>query len=574
MRRYKKIIAIMLIIALIPMITVSTGCSSRNGNMKEEKDEDIPVQLEGALYDEDGDLLYTWDEMLNEGIITVNHGILSEFAYDGESKYSLVIDSEVMKIGEKAFESSKSMLGVTIPDSVTKISEEAFSGCSQLRSIDIPNSVIEIGAGAFLRCSSLYSVSIPEKITMIAENTFLYCSSLTEVNIPNSVTVIGQEAFSGCSSLVNIDIPDSVTEIGDNAFCSCSELYQVNIPASVTVIGDRAFSSCENLSIMIPYSLTSIGENAFYNVAYIFYAKGPDLEYVNEEEFEEEFEYLPGYEDKSQWADEPIELTEVENIDVFDEMKGDNESYTHSDKEKIEDLILEYAQLCGFECYANPTVITEYIGYYSADDGFMVDYHTKEHDVISFSRLDLFAGRSRSVVLSKTIPMGISCSGDKITLVNPGMIFAISMMEEKMDPYKYNMLNLENEIGEGDDEWIDASYVALSAIQGFMNYWMEDFVDDIVAAQKGIPKEVISNLKYAYIDDWGNYTNHNAAYVHIIFTGEDAENYYTLSGYAYVGYTEFTEDCECHLFSQKEMNALSSDKKMSPSKFEYAVKKK
>ena len=135
-------------------------------------------------------------------------------------------------------------------------------------------------------------------------------------------------------------------------------------------------------------------------------------------------------------------------------------------------------------------------------------------------------------------------------------------------------------------------FMILSAVMFYRNYSLEKTKDKYISRVKTLvipylfwnfvwtmfqyicSYTFISNLKYAYIDDWGNYTNHNAAYVHIIFTGEDAENYYTLSGYAYVGYTEFTEDCECHLFSQKEMNALSSDKKMSPSKFEYAVKKK
>jgi len=172
---------------------------------------------------------------------------------------------DVVKIGDAAFSSKKTITSVTIPDSVTSIGDDAFRYCTNLTSVTIPNSVTSIGSYAFSSCTSLTSITIPNSVTSIDGYAFQYCTSLTSITIPNSVTSIGAGAFQYCTSLTSVTIPNSVTSIGNGVFSGCTSLTSVTIPDSVTSIGDDAFRYCSSLtSVTIPNSVTSIGNGVFY----------------------------------------------------------------------------------------------------------------------------------------------------------------------------------------------------------------------------------------------------------------------------------------------------------------------
>ena len=87
--------------------------------------------------------------------------------------------------------------------------------------------LISIGNFAFNGCSNLTSITIPNSVTSIGNSAFYNCSSLTSITIPNSVTSIGNSVFSGCSSLTSVTIPSSVNSIGSYAFSSCTNLTSV-----------------------------------------------------------------------------------------------------------------------------------------------------------------------------------------------------------------------------------------------------------------------------------------------------------------------------------------------------------
>ena len=177
---------------------------------------------------------------------------------------SVTIPNSVTTIGEMAFEGCDRLTSVTIGDSVTTIGDYAFIGCDRLTSVTIGDSVTTIGNWAFQACESLTSVTIPDSVTTIGKEAFAYCESLTSVTIGDSVTTIGSDAFYGCSSLTSVTIPDSVTTIGNYAFFGCDNLTSVTIPDSVTTIGDGAFCYCDSLtSVTIPDSVTTIGYRAF-----------------------------------------------------------------------------------------------------------------------------------------------------------------------------------------------------------------------------------------------------------------------------------------------------------------------
>lgn len=219
--------------------------------------------LEAGLYDEQGKMAKSWQELLDSSIITVDgRGVLTA-ASGVQGK--LVISSDVKNIGIWAFDSCSELTEVVIPDGVSSIGDNAFNCCDNLKRVTMPNSVTSIGDCAFYGCSSLTSIKLPTNLTTtIGEAAFKNCSSLENIKIPVGVTDIGGSTFAGCSNLVKAVISDSVTSIGDKAFEECSSLTNVNIPVNVTDIGGSAFAGCSSLAkVLIPDNVTSIEHNAF-----------------------------------------------------------------------------------------------------------------------------------------------------------------------------------------------------------------------------------------------------------------------------------------------------------------------
>lgn len=257
-----------------------------------------------------GDNVYwEYDETTGELVISgegamMNYSGSNSPFYDSNIK-SVVVESDVTTIGERAFYNCDNLTSVAIPDSVTTIGHYAFVDTGYYNnSSNWENSVLYIGKYLIKAKNSLSgSYKIKDGTRLIADYAFKSCDNLTSVAIPENVTTIGDQAFCDCDSLISVTISDSVTTIGDKAFCYCDNLEIIMVDADntayssdsrgalfdknktvliqypigstnssyiildgVTTIGKYAFAYCDSLtSITIPNSVTTIGDQAFFS---------------------------------------------------------------------------------------------------------------------------------------------------------------------------------------------------------------------------------------------------------------------------------------------------------------------
>ena len=162
----------------------------------------------------------------------------------GKTDSEYVISNNVTSIGDSAFRSCTSLIGVTIPNSVTSIGWSAFGYCTSLTSVTIPDSVTSIGASAFYDTAYYNDESNWDKDVLYLSNCLIdtnYNFDLTtDYIIKDGTRIIADSAFRW-SGITNVTIPDSVTSIGNYAFEDCTNLASITIGNGVTSIGASAF---------------------------------------------------------------------------------------------------------------------------------------------------------------------------------------------------------------------------------------------------------------------------------------------------------------------------------------------
>lgn len=305
------------------------------------KDKPIPEDTNAGLYDENNNLIASWDTLINTYNLDIQKDYLdtnddnsystsktSPFyvfhrAYpELEAGVKLVIGNDITSIGDSAFMGCNlsNLKNIIIPNSVTKIGNLCFYGNTNLNRITIGENVIEIGVRAFFDCENITEIHIPNSVTHIGEAAFSVCKNLTEIHIPDSVTNIDNLVFSGdsnltyayisknvikipsrlfsnCHNLETVIMSDQITTIKSEAFINNYSLTNITIPNSVTTIESAAFAYCTRLNVTIPDTITHMPSNTFSGVGHIKYNGPLELLYYNAKNGYEENNFI--YEDNT-----------------------------------------------------------------------------------------------------------------------------------------------------------------------------------------------------------------------------------------------------------------------------------
>lgn len=155
-----------------------------------------------GLY-QNGVMIYSWEDLVNMGTLTISGTDLSHINYGAAVNPSMgacdiVIAEGITSIGKtgNGFASFTPLKSVVLPKSLQTL-DYAFNTCSSLASIDFNGaSVTEIGADSFNQCRALPEINLPSSLKTIGYRAFANCDSLTSLTVPNGVTTIGEQAFS------------------------------------------------------------------------------------------------------------------------------------------------------------------------------------------------------------------------------------------------------------------------------------------------------------------------------------------------------------------------------------------
>lgn len=128
--------------------------------------------------------------------------------------------------------------------------------------ITFDSNVTKIGYRAFYLLTTISSISIPSTVTEIGGYAFSGCNGLTEFKFPDSVKSVGDNAFKSCINLATCDFGDGINSIGKSSFSGCS-FTELVIPNSVVTMDEYAFHACEIKRLVIGAGVKSIGLNAF-----------------------------------------------------------------------------------------------------------------------------------------------------------------------------------------------------------------------------------------------------------------------------------------------------------------------
>lgn len=208
--------------------------------------------------------------------------------------------TQIIIIGERAFESCRNLISASFPPCLIKICKMAFCGCNILKQIKFndDSKLRKIGSFCFQDCYQLYDFTLPQQLESIGLCAFERCPFLKNLNLKNTkvkhVAKITNLQFD--RPCVSFPATISMKSIFDNYFCdfNVDEMHphikkdeyfyyfldgtifngnkktkHIFIRRSVKVISFKCFESAFIVKLSIPASVNRISKSAFENCRFL-----------------------------------------------------------------------------------------------------------------------------------------------------------------------------------------------------------------------------------------------------------------------------------------------------------------
>ena len=292
------------------------GQSSKLKNITVDKENAIFKDIDGVLFDKNGDLILypNRDSKLYE--IPDGTTRISEYAFCDYNKVlnKVIIPSSVIDIESFAFYDCDGLNEIVLNEGLTTLNEVIVVDCSSFEKINIPNSVSSVSplfvrpapkeiivandhphfvtedgvlySKDFKTLVKAFNLKITDKTYQLKEGVErLLSNSFSGLNYNN---VQEMETFMACGSLKYVEpyvfrqtliktiiFNDNAVFTGDGCLADLNRLVQITLPKNLPSIPNRCFYGCSELKeISIPHSVSSIGRQpiAYTKIENIYYA--------------------------------------------------------------------------------------------------------------------------------------------------------------------------------------------------------------------------------------------------------------------------------------------------------------
>ena len=207
----KKMMKVALIATTITGITAGmSNVKAMNLGLEQIRSKMENKTFVNFFFDKDYNQILAGESYSSTGLTTQedSDGNLTITGYSGSEtniEIPKTIDGKnVVKIGNKAFQSNTTIKKLKITADITSIGEFAFCNCSSLEEVEFPNSLTTIEGYAFLECP-IQELNLPSQIRIIKSFAFQGINA-TEVVLPESLKQLHSSAFRACRSLKTVKV--------------------------------------------------------------------------------------------------------------------------------------------------------------------------------------------------------------------------------------------------------------------------------------------------------------------------------------------------------------------------------
>ncbi len=188
----------------------------------------------------------------------------SSFNHSNITLQSIVLPSNLEKIGFKAFRNCSGLYELQIPDNLKQIRGYAFSNCRYLDDVFLPKSLNYVGENPFeydkfdhfVIDSNNQNFEIVNYALISKDGKSLYLMQYKckgEYQVPYGVEVIEQQAFVKCCMITSLILPSSLKQIKSDAFIECHSLTDVYSHATKAPALNNGFdTSVSNCILHVP----------------------------------------------------------------------------------------------------------------------------------------------------------------------------------------------------------------------------------------------------------------------------------------------------------------------------------